>query len=329
MARSSREIIPFSALPLDPTGPPGNAWGRFGPDDQLGMLNLLTPEVVASAARENILTGKRISLDWSLNEPSFPSYGRQAFRHEIIQKGAPGRCVNDDVLTFNTQGGSQWDGFRHYGNLEARRYYNNTTHEEIHSPSSTILGIDAWASSGGIVGRGILLDYKSWAEKNSIPLSPLTSTPIRLAHLHQLISSKNITFHPGDILFIRSGFISAYTSLTPIEQASLPSRPSADFAGLESTPEVLEWLWTNQFAAVAGDAPAFEMSPVGNPETDPRFVLHQWLLAGWGMPIGEMFDLEVLSEMCQMEGRWSFFVSSVPLKVPGGVASPPNAVAIF
>lgn len=58
-------------------------------------------------------------------------------------------------------------------------------------------------------------------------------------------------------------------------------------------------------------------------------LLHQWLLGGWGMLIGEMFDLEALAEKCRELGRSTFFLSSLPLNVPGGVASPPNAVAIF
>lgn len=105
---------PFSSLPLDPDGPPGNAWGRFGDDDQLGMLNLLTPPVIAAAAKE-IVSGVRISLDWSLDKPSYPSYGRHPYLHEIKQRGD--RLVNDDILTFNTQCSTQWDGFRHYGLL--------------------------------------------------------------------------------------------------------------------------------------------------------------------------------------------------------------------
>ncbi|KAJ4323151.1 hypothetical protein N0V94_002037 [Neodidymelliopsis sp. IMI 364377] len=58
-------------------------------------------------------------------------------------------------------------------------------------------------------------------------------------------------------------------------------------------------------------------------------LLHQWLLGGWGVMIGEMWDLERLCEKAEELGRYTCFVSSVPLKVPGGVASPPNAVAIF
>lgn len=107
---------PFSALPLSAGGPRGNAWGRFGPSDSLGMLNLLTPPVVAAAARE-IETGERVSLDWPLNKPLHPSYKRSTFHHQVINRAAGEelRVVNDDVLTFNTQSSSQWDGFRHYG----------------------------------------------------------------------------------------------------------------------------------------------------------------------------------------------------------------------
>lgn len=52
----------FSQLPLDKDGPHGNAWGLWGPDDQLGTLNLLTDDVVAKAASENIKTGQRVSI---------------------------------------------------------------------------------------------------------------------------------------------------------------------------------------------------------------------------------------------------------------------------
>lgn len=110
----------FASLPLELAGPPGNAWSRFGATDALGMLNLLTPAVVTRAARE-IRTGLRVSLDWPLNKPMYPSFGRAAFKHNIVNRSMEEveglRCVNDDWVGFNTQGGSQWDGFRHFGML--------------------------------------------------------------------------------------------------------------------------------------------------------------------------------------------------------------------
>lgn len=95
------------------------------------------------------------------------------------------------------------------------------------------------------------------------------------------------------------------------------------YPGLESSLSVLGFLWDTQIAAVAGDCPGFEAWP---PSEQP---MHQILLSGFGMPIGELFDLEELARECERQGRWTFFLTSQVLNVKGGVASPPNAIAIF
>jgi hypothetical protein len=58
-------------------------------------------------------------------------------------------------------------------------------------------------------------------------------------------------------------------------------------------------------------------------------VLHPWLLAMFGMSIGELWDLRALSAHCKASGRYSFMLTSAPLNIPGLVGSPPNALAIF
>lgn len=73
-----------------------------------------------------------------------------------------------------------------------------------------------------------------------------------------------------------------------------------------------DWLHDCYFAGVAGDSPTFEVWPV--PKLDH---LHQSLLALWGCPIGEMWDLEVLARKCRERGRWTFFMSSAPANMPG------------
>lgn len=93
---------PFDALPLDPSGPPGNAWGLYGADDVLGALNLLTPDVVARTARDEIQTGARISLDWHLNKPAVPSFSRPAFSWKMTPHPMA-NYVNDDHVSFNTR----------------------------------------------------------------------------------------------------------------------------------------------------------------------------------------------------------------------------------
>ncbi|KAF2140811.1 uncharacterized protein K452DRAFT_359266 [Aplosporella prunicola CBS 121167] len=317
----------FDALTLDPAGPPGNIWGLYGSADELGMLNLLTPSTVAAAAREEIRTGVRVSLDLPLNVPPRPCFGRQEFSHEVRHRGQ-GRVVNDDVLCFNTQASTQWDGFRHCGNHKLQRFYMNHTQEEVHN--TTVLGTDAWLRNGGIQGRGILIDWASWktARGDTLP-DPFSSTPVPLAEVQQILAETHVTPRRGDILFLRTGVDAAIKALSETASAELAARPEPNFLGLEAGEDTLRWLWSCGFAAVASDCPSFERAPVAGPHADLEHTLHQWCLAAWGMPIGELFDLEEVAGRCKEDGRWSFFVSSVPLKVPGGVASPPNAVAIF
>ncbi|MCJ1247858.1 hypothetical protein MMC30_005073 [Trapelia coarctata] len=310
----------FNSLPLRKDGPHGNAWGLFSDRDQLGMLNLLTADTTISATKE-IVHGIRISTDLPLNFLKTPMFKRQGFHQEIIHKTP--RTVNDDVLTFNTQSSSQWDGFRHYGYQEEKVYFNGLQQEDVHNTLRN--GIHVWVENGGIVGRGVLLDYDSWAEAEGIPHPVFENTSIPLSHLLKVAESQNVAFRPGDILFIRSGFTRSYNFMSSedIEIATAKYPPSS--IGVQQSEEMLRWIWDTGFAAVAGDMPAFETTPFQNAE----HFLHEWLLAGWGVPIGELFDLERLAVECRKAKKWSFFFSSMPLHVPGGVASPPNGVAIL
>ena len=95
------------------------------------------------------------------------------------------------------------------------------------------------------------------------------------------------------------------------------------FVGVEQSDEMVDFLHDNYFAAVAGDAPAFEAWPPS------PWAHHTNLLPKWGCPIGEMWDLEKLARVCREKKRWEFFFSSSPANVPGGVGSHPNAMAIF
>ncbi|CAI6335331.1 unnamed protein product [Periconia digitata] len=335
---------PFTSLPLDPNGPPGNAWGLYGASDELGALNMLTPSVVKNAARQ-IQTGERISLDWTLNLPSYPSFSRPPFQWRLHHKTHPDgtfRMVNDDYLHFNTQGSSQWDGFRHYGYQKAKLYFGGRTQEEIEG--SEVIGIDRVVEAGGITTRGVVLDYPRWREKMGLgEVDAMSAESIGVKELRGMLEDTGVETREGDLLLLRTGFTKAYEGLGDEARKEFANK-TPTFLGVESSKEVLQWIWESGFAAVAGDAPSFEMSPLVGDHTKPGELwkgeaweqemqggglLHQWCLAGWGLMIGEMFDLERLCQKAHKLGRYTCFVSSVPLKVPGGVASPPNAVAIF
>ena len=174
------------------------------------------------------------------------------------------------------------------------------------------MNIQVWVENGGIVGRGVLLDYSGWAASQGIKYDPLTTHKIPLSDLTKVAEAQSVTFQPNDILFIRSGYINALSSLSQEDATVYASKTAAMPAiGVESGEEILKWIWENQFAAVAGDMIAFEALPFQSKD----FWLHEWLLAGWGLPIGELFDLEALAAECKRLGKSTFFFSSVPLKV--------------
>lgn len=309
----------FDQLPLNKGDPPYSAWGLYGTEDQLGTLNRLTDDIILKTAKQEIQTGHRISLNWPLDAQDKPGFNRQRFHKDVIQHKS--RAGNDDVWTLNTQSSSQWDGLRHYAYQKEQRFYNGVTLEQIHS-GSNVNGIHAW-SERGIVGRGVLLDFHSWRLQNNVDHNPFKRSSITLEQLKAVATAQGTDIQFGDILIVRSGYINAYSKLSQAEAEERTSVVPPPLAGVEQTEDMLEWIWNN-FSAVAGDQPSFECWP-----PSPDLVLHEVLLSGWGCPIGELFDLEKLAAHCKENNRWSFFVSSEVCNVPGGVASPPNILAIF
>ncbi|THX23339.1 hypothetical protein D6D10_10340 [Aureobasidium pullulans] len=280
--------------------PPETSW-IWGEDDEIGRINLLTPERIIAAKHSQIQKGKVVSLNWPMNLPAKPAFGRDACKH-TVKNHPDGPLVFDDWLEMNIQSGSQWDGFRHYGHQTQGRFYNNLTPEEV--KSGTRCGIQA-VSNHGIIGRGVLLDYYGWKLSKGESYDPLTSHSIHLEELSAVAKHQGVKFEVGDILLIRSGYTDTYYKYTTEAPARLDDAGSLHpcLAGIAQTEEMKTWLHDNYFSAVGGDAPAWECWP-------PK----QWALA--------------LAKQCEQEQRWSFFFMSTPLNMPGGIASLANAVAI-
>jgi kynurenine formamidase len=84
-----------------------------------------------------------------------------------------------------------------------------------------------------------------------------------------------------------------------------------DNIGLKPSRELLEFLWDKKIAAIGGDSRSLEVWPCEELE----WHMHEWLLAGWGMPIGELFYLEDVAKICDSLKRYTFFLSSSPMNV--------------
>lgn len=109
---NAKNLPAYKDIPVVPGMPHGCAWGLWDKDgekDQLGSLNLLTPEVVLEARKE-IQEGVSVAINWSLDNCQTPHSQRKKPEHRIVL--LPDFVGHDDELNINTQSGSQWDGFR-------------------------------------------------------------------------------------------------------------------------------------------------------------------------------------------------------------------------
>jgi kynurenine formamidase len=298
--------------------PSGSAWGVFGDDDELGTVNLLTAARVLAGVRE-VRRGDVYSLNWRIDQPS-PNPWRQPPKRTHLSGGnAVGR--DDYLAPFYLQFSTQWDGLRHVRLPEG--FYNGVSAEAVDAPDGTALGIQSW-STHALVGRGVLLDVAGHQAALGQAIDPSTRFEIGPELLDATAEAQSVQVQEGDVLLIRTGWTGWYEALsTSQRQEALTSHSPQP--GLAPTEEIAAWLWDRHVAAVAADNTALEAAPL---QFQGGRFLHPRLIAGLGLAIGEHFWLDDLTVACADDRRWSFFFTSVPLNVPGGVGSPPNALAI-
>ena len=310
----------YKDLPVKADAPAGSAWGLFGDEDQLGTLNLLTPERVAGAAKL-VRKGATFPLNLRIDEPNPPMFGRGSPRQHL----EVGPVSRDDYLdNFWPQASSQWDSMRHIMH-PAHGFYNGTKPEEIVSGGGR-LGIENMANRG-IAGRGVLLDLGRYMASQGTPLDCSTNQAISADTLNGCAKTHGVSIRPGDVLLLRTGWLEWYlTKATPEQKLYMSGDAMTQLKapGLEHTEAMAEYLWDLHIAAIAADNPSVEVWP---PEP-PMGFLHFRLIPLFGMPIGELWWLDGLADDCAADGVYEFFFTSAPLNVPGGVGSPPNALAI-
>ncbi len=171
-------------------------------------------------------------------------------------------------MTRCVENGTQWDGLRHCSQSvpakgdeppPERVFYGGTTAAEIQDRGSDRIGIQHWAQAG-IAGRGVLIDYVSHAEKKGVKYSSFERHEIKLSEILEIANDCNIEFRKGDILLIRSGTTKEWDRMPMADKAAYGAAGNPSGAGVEATEDSLRFLWNSGFAAVAGDAFAFEVN---------------------------------------------------------------------
>ncbi|TWE28602.1 cyclase family protein [Prauserella muralis] len=308
----------FAELPFFEGWTERHSWGVYGPKDDFGALNNVTPERIAQAATE-VRSGERVSLQLPPALPDPPLYGRSPLIHKVVRTGR--NSWDDRLDCFYPQRATQWDGFRHVRFREFG-FYGGVTEDPPEMGDR--LGIHHWAHQG-VMGRGVLLDVAAYLEHTGGGVDPFAERAITASELRAVAAHQTVTVRPGDILCIRTGWATRYKSASYAQRAVLAEaggRPA--FIGLSAAESTAALLWDWHVGAVAADNPAVESAP-----GDPRVgSLHRRVLVQLGIPLGELFDFDELARRCAYEDRWTFFFVSTPLAIAGGVGSPANPVAI-
>lgn len=294
-----------------------NNWGRWGADDEIGTLNLITDEVVRQAATE-VRTGRRVPLALPLRQDGVQTGlmpGRVNPLHTMVQINqeifGPGTVAcSDDAVTMGLQAATHWDALTHVSH--SGRLYNGRPADSI-TPhgGAEFSGID---KARHIVSRGVLLDVARALGKDRLDGGHAV-TPEDLEAAEELAGTR---VRAGDIALVRTGQIQVYLAGNK-EAYGYPS------PGLSiRTPE---WFHARDVAAVANDTLTFEIFP---PEIEDLWLpVHALDLVEMGMLQGQNWNLEKLSTACGETGRYAFLLSAMPEPFVGGTGTPVAPVAVL
>jgi len=282
-------------------------WGRWGERDQLGTLNLVTPDKRRAAAAL-VTSGRAVGCGRALDTLTAPDNDRPVLHHMI---GTASEGWGGDWFGMAPHGYavSHVDALCHI--FSEGRLYNGYPVERVTAHGARELGIQALRH--GVVSRGILLDAprltgSRWLEPGDAILPE---------NLEQLEQDAELRVEPGDVLLVRTGRWALRAERGAWE-------PHDRLAGLHAS--CLPWLHERGVAALGSDGVS---DLVPSRVEDVRLPIHSVAIVAMGLHLLDNLELESLAVACAEEQRWSFLLTLAPLVIEGGTASPLNPIAVL
>jgi kynurenine formamidase len=282
-------------------------WGRWGPEDQRGTLNLITPEAVlrGAAAVQSGVTFS-LSIPYDTDGPQTGVIpGRINPKHTMLTINAPFTgdiadfCTSDDLVEMGIQAATHWDALAHVG--YEGRLYNDIPFEAVDENGASKLGIENF---GPIVTRGVLLDI---ARLRGVDFFD-DNYAISGDDLAAAADAGGARIESGDIVVIRTG-----------QMEWLRRGDKARFG--DPSPGLgigaLEWLHDMEVAAIATDTLVFEVWPCEDPAV--LLPVHMIDLRDMGLVQGQLWNLDDLAADCARDGRYTFLLAATPLPITGAV----------
>ena len=298
-------------------------WGRWGPDDQIGALNFVTPEAIVAAARL-VRRGKVFPLGLPLDQKG-PQAGLWGGRwnpiHTMLATGTdavagkhdqtPGLRYADDALHLPTQCATQWDALSHI--FLGEQMWNGYDARLVDCRGAHKCGIEHMV--GKMVGRGVLLDVARQSAPRSSPTATRSPWPIwtppRRRRASRCSAATSASCAPAR-------WKSASRAASGARYAGGPA-PGLAFA-------TCAWLAEKEIATICTDTWGIEVRP--NETDELSQPLHLATIPAMGVMHGEMFYLKELAADCAADRAFEFFFCAPPLNITGGTGSPINPLAI-
>ena len=307
-----------------PWGSPHN-WGRWGPLDERGTANFLTPERVREAAAL-VRTGSVVSCALRIAEPMPVHPSRPRVLHTHLNTGTDllaglieerpwgGWYGTDDHLSFPLQSATHWDGLTHAS--WGGSFYNGFWVGNVGALGGA-RRLSTHLLAGSLTGRGVLLDLP----RHQGVARLLPGHAITAEQLDACAAAEEVELRSGDLLLLRTGELPWFYSLPDKAPYWSGSHPGLSIS-------TVDWFHRHQIAAAGIDNRTFEVTPF-EPPFEVSYPLHTRLIRDLGLTIGELWWLEDLARACAEEARWEFLLSAAPLNVADASGAPACPIAVF
>src|SRR5499433_1906739 len=338
--------------------PEGSTWGDFGPDDQRGRLNLVTPEKVLQGiaeVKEGVSFCLSLPLDLpggnKLNPRRHPPRRFATLRDRTQYFLFPFRTENpshtdvvcDDVVLLYLQYSTQWDSFAHVGSLF------DADGDGVPEP----VFYNGWRGGEHVVGASERGDAESWArfegvEAKALGVENMAASCVQgravLIDLHahfgrerklvgyedlmRICETDGVTVEKGDMVCLHTGFGTALVEMKGDPDPHFLHNACAALDGRD--PRLLQWISDSGLAILAADNYAVEALPARAPDgahAHAAMPLHEHCLFKLGVHLGELWYLSELAAFLRRRRRSRFFLTAPPLRLPGAVGSPATPVA--
>lgn len=282
-------------------------WGRWGPDDQIGVLNLLRGEENVLKAFGLVKKGDIYSLAVPLEKdgPQYPLFHKTWRVSHWQHLYDPDLDIIDDVIMMEVHSGTHIDGIGHA--WSDGQFYNGFSSDKYASSRGVErTGIE---NVKHIIGRGVMLDIPAYRGVERLE----TAEAVTAEDLDGAAAAQGISMEPGDVALVRTGWYSIFQEKRALWETSFPGPDES----------VVPWLKEHDIVALGADQPTCElMEKVGGLGAD--MPLHRALLRNLGVYILENLDLEELAR----DKVYEFLFIGAPLRITHGTGSPWNPLAI-